>query len=286
MSTLKAWKNYKIIDAGNKEKLEQLDDILIVRSEPVALFNKEKPDLWHDVHAVFKVSAKNKGQWQIHKPLPQSIILKYGDWQFISTLGKFKHIGIFPEQAQNWDWMQNIIHESQRTHLKVLNLFAYTGGATVACASMVGVEEVVHVDAAKKMVQWAKDNVKLNNLTHQRVRFLVDDVMKFVEREIRRKRQYDIIILDPPSYGRGPNNQLWKIEDHLIPLLHKLKQLLSDQPLFLLLNSYSTHLSAMMIQNMMMDVFDQGSLQVNEIGIPISNSKKILPTGVTGKWTP
>lgn len=286
MRLSKPWVNYQILDAGNQEKLEQVGDFLIVRPDPLAPFKKEKPELWYQADAIFKLDTQNKGQWHFKTPLKDPIILRYNQFQFISNLGIFKHIGIFPEQATNWDWMLKTISESKKNQLKVLNLFAYTGGATTVAASSYQVSEVVHVDAAKKMVGWAKDNLALNQLTHKKVRFMVDDVTKFVKREIKRQRRYDIIILDPPSYGRGPNNQLWKIETHLPPLLEDLNQLLSDEPLFVLLNSYSTHISKTMIHDMMASTLWSGNSQVDAIGLNIEASKQVLPAGVSGLWTP
>lgn len=279
------WKEYTILDAGDQEKLEKIGPYTVIRPDPVAIWPKQKPHLWKSVDASYSRSKTGGGAWTMHSPLKESWILPYRNLKFEVSLTNFKHFGLFPEQATNWDWMQNTIQDTQRTNLTVLNLFAYTGGATCACAQSEAVSEVVHVDAAKGMIEWAKNNVKLNHLEHKTIRFIVDDCIKFVEREIKRGRRYDIVILDPPSYGRGPNNEVWKIEEQLVPLLQRVKQVLSDKPCFVLLNSYTTNLSASVIENVL-QVTLGSNVVVDEIGLPIHDSNLHLPAGVSGIWKP
>lgn len=281
------WNDYQLIDAGDGEKLEMIKSFLIRRPDPVAIWPKGKSEShWNQAHAVYHRSKKGGGHWEQSKKIPEYLNLTYNDMVFSCSLTDFKHIGLFPEQAVNWDWMSETISSSNRHHLKVLNLFAYTGAATISCAKMEQVHEVVHVDASKGMNQWAKNNLELNQLSHKKVRFIVDDVNKFVQREIRREHKYDIIILDPPSYGRGPNNELWKIEDHIVELLKNIKLLLSEKPLFVLLNSYTSNLSPIMINNLLTTVFDQGIIFSDEIGITYQDQSMVLPAGVSGIWQP
>jgi 23S rRNA (cytosine1962-C5)-methyltransferase len=281
------WSDYQLIDAGDGEKLEQIGSYLIRRPDPVAIWPKRiNEPRWHQAQAVYHRSEKGGGHWELNKKIPEKLNIQYDSMSFLCSLTSFKHIGLFPEQAANWDWIKEAIESSNRSNLKVLNLFAYTGAATISCARMDQVDEVVHVDASKGMNQWAKTNLELNQLTHKKVRFLVDDVNKFVQREIRRGHKYDIIILDPPSYGRGPNGELWKIEDHIVQLLINIKQLLTDYPLFVLLNSYTSNLSPVMIHNLMTTVFDQGVITSDEIGIFYQDQSMVLPAGVSGIWQP
>lgn len=279
------WQDYIILDAGDQEKLEKIGPYTIVRPDPVAIWPKQKPHLWAKVDASYTRSKQGGGSWTLHTKMKDSWILPYQHLKFDVSLTNFKHFGLFPEQATNWDWMRNTIKESGRKELKVLNLFAYTGGATLACASCDEVSEVVHVDAAKGMVDWAKNNAKLNKLDAKTIRYIVDDCVKFVSREIKRGRRYDIVILDPPSYGRGPNNEVWKIEDQLVPLLSLIKQVLSSEPCFVLLNSYTTNLSASVIENILRTTLGN-NVSVDEIGLPIHDSTLCLPAGVSGIWQP
>jgi 23S rRNA (cytosine1962-C5)-methyltransferase len=285
MRASKNWQDYQIIDAGDKEKLEKIKNTVIRRPDPVAIWHQNPSEkLWKKTDATYHRSSQGGGEWKMHQSINKKIHVNYDDMTFICSLTDFKHIGLFPEQATNWDFIKETIQASNRKNLKVLNLFAYTGAATVACARLDQVDEVVHVDASKGMNQWAKDNLALNHLTHKKVRFLSDDVNKFVAREIRREHTYDIIILDPPSYGRGPNNEVWKIDDDIMNLLTTIKQLLSKQPMFVVLNSYTSSLSPTMVFNIMDSVFEGGSFLVDEIGIQYANSDRVLPAGVTGIW--
>ncbi len=281
------WKDYQLIDAGDGEKLEKIGPYLIRRPDPVAIWPKRLDQVtWSKADATYHRSEKGGGHWTFNTEIPSQWTIRYDPMTFICSLTNFKHIGLFPEQAVNWDWMSQTILKSDRNDLKALNLFAYTGAATVSLTRMEQIAEVVHVDASKGMNQWAKNNIDLNQLSHKHVRFLVDDVNKFVMREHRRNRTYDIIILDPPSYGRGPSNELWKLEDNIVSLLHNIKLVLSDTPLFVLFNSYTSNLSPTMIENLMMSVFDKGTILSDEIGIPYHDHSMILPAGVSGIWQP
>lgn len=286
MRTSKKWIDYQLIDAGDKEKLEKIRNIVVRRPDPVAIWNKSDNPLWQTSDATYVRSNAGGGEWVVNKKIKGKIDVTYDDMVFLCSLTNFKHIGLFPEQAVNWDWMKETISKSNRSSLKALNLFAYTGAATVALARLAQVDEVVHVDASKGMVTWAKDNINKNNLSHKKVRFLVDDVNKFVQREIRRNHTYDIIVLDPPSYGRGPNNEVWKIEDQLMDLLNNIKLLLSDNPMFVVLNSYTSSLSPTMVENVLHNVFESGTIEADEIGISYVNQSMVLPAGVTGIWQP
>ena len=233
------WEDYECIDAGNGEKLERWKDIILRRPDPLALWPiAEESGLWLQPHARYHRSAKGGGHWEYLKQLPESWNVRYRQLCFKVSPTGFKHTGLFPEQAANWDFMMEKIAGADR-EIRVLNLFAYTGGATMACAAA-GAQEVVHVDAAKGMVQWAKENMVLSHLEDRRIRFIVDDVLKFVAREKRRGRTYHAIIMDPPSYGRGPKGEIWKIEEQLYPLVSACLDILDPHPLFFLINSYTT----------------------------------------------
>lgn len=285
MRASKNWVDYQLIDSGDKEKLEKIKNTVVRRPDPVAIWHQDPNEkLWKKTDATYLRSRQGGGEWKMHQSIEKKAHVRYDDMVFICSLTNFKHIGLFPEQAVNWDYMKETIQASGRKNLKVLNLFAYTGAATIACARLDEVDEVVHVDASKGMNQWAKENLELNHLTHKKVRFLMDDVNKFVAREIRRGNTYDVIILDPPSYGRGPDNEVWKIEDDIMNLLDNIKHLLSKDPLFVVLNIYTSHLSPTMVSNVMDSVFEGGSLVVDEIGIQYANSNRVLPAGVTGIW--
>lgn len=274
------WEQYKILDAGNGEKLEKWSDILLRRPDPQIIWNTNKKDkIWNDVHAIYTRSDKGGGSWEFKKKLPEKWIVRYKELSFYVKPTGFKHTGLFPEQAANWDWIIGKIKNSNKP-IKVLNLFAYTGGATCA-ASFAGAVEVVHVDASKGIVSWAKENAELSGLAKNKIRYIVDDVFKFVEREHRRGNFYDAIIMDPPSYGRGPKGEIWKIEDELPKLFSLVSKILSKEPLFLLVNSYTTGFSHIALKNMMIKSFgNKFVFQSGEIGIPISDTELILPCGI------
>ena len=281
------WEDYECIDAGNGEKLERWKDIILRRPDPLALWPiAEESGLWLQPHARYHRSAKGGGHWEYLKQLPESWNVRYRQLCFKVSPTGFKHTGLFPEQAANWDFMMEKIAGADR-EIRVLNLFAYTGGATMACAAA-GAQEVVHVDAAKGMVQWAKENMVLSHLEDRRIRFIVDDVLKFVAREKRRGRTYHAIIMDPPSYGRGPKGEIWKIEEQLYPLVSACLDILDPHPLFFLINSYTTGVPASVLRNILSSTVlrrhPAGKVEAGEIGLPISASDMILPCGIYGRW--
>lgn len=282
------WIDYEIIDAGKGEKLERWGRFILRRPDPLAVWEVsagERSPEWEKAHARYLRSKSGGGHWETFSKLPDMWKINYRNLTFgLKPMG-FKHTGLFPEQAVNWDWFSRLIRDSGRTDVKVLNLFAYTGGATVA-ASAAGAA-VCHVDAAKGMVTWAKENAALSGLAERPIRYIVDDVKKFVSRELRRGNHYDGIIMDPPSYGRGPSGEVWRIEDELFPLVRDCAALLSDHPLFFLINSYTTGLSGSVLQNVMkLTVMKRfgGSLQVDEVGLPVTNGGLVLPCGYSARW--
>lgn len=280
------WKDYRLVDSSNGEKLEYWKDVLLCRPDPQAIWTeKQTPDMWQKADARYIRSNTGGGKWQFrNKKMPESWTVKYKELTFnIKPMG-FKHTGLFPEQAVNWDWFSGLIKNAGRP-IRVLNLFAYTGGATVAALSSGA--EVVHVDASKGMVTWAKENVISSGLGDRYVRFIVDDVKKFVQREFRRNREYDAIIMDPPSYGRGPSGEVWRIEDELYPLIQDCMKIMSDKPLFFLINSYTTGLSQTVLSNVLSLTMQKkygGSVSADEIGLPIGSGKLVLPCGISGRW--
>lgn len=279
------WKDYELIDTGGGEKLERWGDVVLRRPDPQIIWPLEKEtDIWRNVHGHYHRSSSGGGQWDMKKPIPERWKIEYKHLKFYIKPTNFKHTGLFPEQAVNWDWMMNKIKSANRP-IKVLNLFAYTGGATVACASAGA--EVCHVDAAKGMVQWAKENAGLSGLEAHPIRFITDDVFKFVQREQRRGNKYDAIIMDPPSYGRGPGGETWKLEQSLYPFLEFCTTIMSDNPLFLQINSYTTGISPTVLSNMLSMTMKKrygGKLSSGEIGIPITKSGMVLPCGILGRW--
>ena len=275
------WKDYECIDTANGEKLERWEDIILCRPDPQVIWD-EKADssAWKKVNAHYHRSSSGGGKWEIRKDLPEQWTVSYRDLTFnIKPMG-FKHTGLFPEQAVNWDYMAEKI--KTRKGAKVLNLFAYTGGATVACAKAGA--SVTHVDASKGMVQWAKENARSSGLADAPIRYLVDDCMKFVEREIRRGNKYDAILMDPPSYGRGPGGEVWKIEDSICQFVRRCALLLSDEPLFFIINSYTTGLAPTVLTNLMKMCLPEGKIESSEIGLNITASSMVLPCGATGRW--
>ena len=278
------WQDYTIIDTSGGEKLERWGKYTLIRPDPQVIWKTEKKDpLWKRADASYRRSSSGGGQWSENK-LPEMWNIKYGDLTFqIKPMG-FKHTGLFPEQAANWDWFRELISKAKRP-ISVLNLFAYTGGASVAALSAGA--DVVHVDASKGMVTWAKENVISSGLGDKSIRYMVDDVKKFVKREIRRGNKYDGIIMDPPSYGRGPGGEVWKIEDELYPLVCDCMEIMSDNPLFFLINSYTTGLSACILENVMKLTVGRkfgGRVSADEIGLPMEASKLPLPCGISGRW--
>ena len=281
MDVARDWKDYEILDMANGEKLERWKNIVLVRPDPQIIWkNKSFPNKWEDVNARYIRSSTGGGNWDFNKKVPANWQIKYKDLTFnIKPMG-FKHTGLFPEQAVNWDWMIDKIKYAGR-EIKVLNLFAYTGGATVAC-SYAGAS-VCHVDSSKGMVTWAKENIISSGLEKNPVRYIIDDVVKFVNREIRRENKYDAIIMDPPSYGRGTNGEVWKFEENIADLVELCTRVLSDKPLFFLINSYTTGISSTVLENILkLNIKAKGKLSSGELGLPMSDSNLILPCGIYG----
>lgn len=278
------WKDYEVIDCSNGEKLERWGEYFLVRPDPQVIWNTEKKDIhWRKKNGHYHRSKQGGGEWEFFD-LPQVWQIHYKDLTFQLQPFSFKHTGLFPEQATNWDWFSKKIKGAKR-EIKVLNLFAYTGGATIAAAKAGA--KVTHVDASKGMVTWAKENAKVSGLVDAPIRWLVDDCVKFVEREIRRGNVYDAIIMDPPSYGRGPKGEIWKIEEQLHSFVTLCTKILSDEPLFFLINSYTTGLQPAVLSYLMNTEIVKkfgGSVQADEIGLPVSSNGLVLPCGASGRW--
>lgn len=286
MRCSKDWQDYQLIDCSCGEKLEIWGKEVLVRPDPQVIWKSEKEDKrWFAPNARYIRSKTGGGNWQVYSSMPSVWQINYKDLTFnIKTMG-FKHTGLFPEQAVNWDYTREVIRNSGKDEVKVLNLFAYTGGATVACLKEGA--SVVHVDASKGMTLWAKENAQSSGVADKNVRWIVDDCIKFVQREIRRGNKYDIIILDPPSYGRGPKGEIWHLEDSLYDFVELIKRVLSDDALMVLLNSYTTGLSASVMKYILDDVITKdkgGSVTADEIGLPVSATGGILPCGATAIW--
>ncbi|MBQ4218442.1 MAG: class I SAM-dependent methyltransferase [Butyrivibrio sp.] len=279
------WKDYEVIDTSSGEKLERWGDYMLVRPDPQVIWKTDKKHFgWKKWNGHYHRSSKGGGEWEFRN-LPEEWTINYKELTFNLKPFSFKHTGLFPEQAANWDWFSSLIKEANR-EIKVLNLFAYTGGATVSAAKAGA--KVTHVDAAKGMVAWAKENAASSGLSDAPIRYLVDDCVKFVEREIRRGNKYDGIIMDPPSYGRGPKGEIWKIEDSVFPFIELTSKLLSDNPLFFLINSYTTGLQPAVLSYMLHTVLDPihpGTIEANEIGLPVKSNGLVLPCGASGRWT-
>lgn len=278
------WKDYEVLDTSGGEKLERWGKYLLVRPDPQVIWNTphEHPG-WKKKNGHYHRSSKGGGEWEFIN-LPDEWSISYKDLTFHLKPFSFKHTGLFPEQAVNWDWFSNLIAHAGRP-VKVLNLFAYTGGATVSAAKAGA--QVTHVDASKGMVSWAKENAAASGLADAPIRWLVDDCTKFVEREIRRGNHYDGIIMDPPSYGRGPKGEIWKIEENIFPFVELTAKLLSDKPLFFLINSYTTGLQPAVLSYMLnLTVKKQfgGKVTAEEIGLPVSGTGLVLPCGASGRW--
>ncbi len=279
------WTDYELIDCGRGEKLERWGDKLLVRPDPQAIWNTPRNHRgWRKPDARYSRSSTGGGQWA-DKSVPQRWQVNYRDLTFNVGLMNFKHTGVFPEQAANWDFAGEQIKNAGRP-VSVLNLFAYTGAATIACAAAGA--SVCHVDAAKGMVQWARDNARSSGLEDKPIRWIVDDCGKFVEREIRRGRKYDAVIMDPPSYGRGPSGEVWKLEENLYPFVELVSGVLSDEPLFVILNSYTTGLAPSVLTYMLQTVIGGkfgGHTVSDELGLPVTQTGLALPCGATGRWT-
>lgn len=283
MFLAKDWKDFAILDAGNGNKLERWGDVTLLRPDPQAVWPMEP----HTADAVYLRASTGGGHWEYARELPESWKIRYKGLTFVVRPTGFKHTGLFPEQAVNWDFMAGEIGRYMQIRGKaprVLNLFAYTGGATCACAKAGA--QVVHVDAAKGMVQWAKDNAAASRLEEAPIRYIVDDCLKFVRREQRRGNFYEGILMDPPSYGRGPGGEMWKIETGLYELVQECVKILSPDPCFFLINSYTTGLAPSVLKNVLTVALPAGIVQAEEVGLPIRREDLVLPCGATGRWMP
>ncbi|MBE6782477.1 MAG: SAM-dependent methyltransferase [Ruminococcaceae bacterium] len=280
-----SWEDYELIDCSEGERLERWKDIILIRPDPQVIWKtRKKHPLWKKANARYVRSNSGGGKWETFTRIPAEWNIDYNDLTFhIKTMG-FKHTGLFPEQAVNWDYMTELIKNAGRP-VKVLNLFAYTGGATIACLKAGA--HVTHVDASKGMVQWARENAELSGVSDKPVRWLVDDCIKFVQREIRRGNKYDIIIMDPPSYGRGPGGEIWKLEDEVYNFVSLCSEIVSDDAISMFINSYTTGLAPSVMQyilgSIMVPKFG-GNVSSDEIGIPVTSSKMVLPCGATAIW--
>ena len=279
------WKDYEVIDTSSGEKLERWGKYVLVRPDPQVIWSTPKNDpLWKNYDAIYSRSSSGGGKWS-NLRLPEVWQVRYGELTFNVKPMNFKHTGVFPEQAANWDFIMDRIRGAGRP-IQVLNLFAYTGGATLAAAAAGA--SVCHVDAAKGMVAWAKENARASGLADRPIRWIVDDCAKFVEREIRRGRTYDAIIMDPPSYGRGPSGEIWKLEENLYPFVQLVSRVLSDNPLFIIINSYTTGLAPSVLGYLLNTIVSTrfgGHTDCDELGLPVTDSGLALPCGSTGRWT-
>lgn len=288
MKVVKDLYDYEILDMSNGQKLERWNEVILSRPDPQIIWNqKSRPSLWDSADAKYKRSNTGGGEWHIYnKDMPTNWTINWQDLTFNLKLMGFKHTGLFPEQSYNWNIIrQKITEESQKREVKVLNLFAYTGGASVAALSAGA--SVVHVDSSRGMVDWAKENVKSSKLENKPIRFIVDDVVKFVEREIRRGNKYDVIIMDPPSFGRGSNKEIWNIETDLFNLVKLCTEILSDNPIMFLINSYTTGLSMSVLSDILKLTIAkkyQGYIDCDEVGIKMKDSELVLPCGIFARW--
>ena len=278
------WKDYECIATGEGEKIERWGNIILNRPDPQIIWNKDKSNnIWNKWDGYYHRSTKGGGEWEFRRKLPEFWTINYKHLTFKVSPTNFKHTGIFPEQATNWDYIMDKLKNFNKDNIRVLNLFAYTGCATMAAASC-NVEEVVHVDASKGINDWAKENMKLCNLENKKIRFIIEDAIKFLEREKRRGRTYHAVIMDPPSYGRGPNNEVWKLENNLKDLLLKVKDVLDENYCFILINSYTTGVSPTSLNNILKQTYPNTKIETGEIGLP-TTEKLTLPCGIYGKIT-
>lgn len=279
------FKDYVLLDAGDGEKLEMWKNIILRRPDPMAIWPRLKPEIWDKADAFYHRSNKGGGSWEFKHKIPKEWTVNYEDLAFKVSPTNFKHTGIFPEQANNWDFIKDKLKDNKDA--KILNLFAYTGVATTVAASC-HINEIVHVDASKGMIEWAKENRDLSKLSNEKIRYIVDDCLKFMQREVRRGHKYDGIIMDPPSYGRGPNNELFKFEEQINPLIIEGLKLLSDKPLFFIINTYTTGYSSTTIKNVLTKHIDEynlkGHIEADELGIKIVDTDYYLPCGFVTRW--
>ena len=283
MNLSNKWSDYECLATGNGEKLERWGNIILNRPDPQIIWNKTNNPIWNTWDGYYHRSNLGGGSWEFKKQLKEYWTINYKNLTFKVSPTNFKHTGIFPEQATNWDYIINKIQNSNINDFRVLNLFAYTGCATMAAASA-NPSEVVHVDSSKGMIEWAKENMKLSHLQNKTIRFIQDDVLKFLDREIRRGRTYHAIIMDPPSYGRGPNKEVWRFEDNIQELLNKTKQLLDPNYSFLLISAYTTGISPTSLKNILSLTFENSKVETGEIGLPVTENNLVLPCGIYGRW--
>ncbi len=285
MRLSKDWQDYECLDAGNGEKLERFGTVVLRRPDPQAIWKVQDYTSWKNADGIYHRNNEGGGYWDFKKQIPEFWTISYKHLMFKISPTNFKHTGIFPEQATNWEFMMEKIEKAGRK-VKALNLFAYTGAASMAIASKGA--SVVQVDASRGMTDWAKENMKLSHLENCEIHFIVDDCVKFVEREIRRGHKYDAIVMDPPSYGRGPNKEVWKFEKNIYYLIDLCMQLLSDQPLFFLINSYTTGISSTVLENILkttvLKKYPRGIVSAGEVGLPITKDHLTLPCGIYGRW--
>ncbi len=277
------WTDYDLLDAGDGMKQERWGDIILVRPDPQVIWPRAARAPWTEGDAIYHRSPEGGGRWEFRRPLPDSWIVRYRRLQFKVRPTGFKHVGLFPEQAVNWDWIDSQVRQRDG-EVSFLNLFAYTGGATVAAAAAGA--RVCHVDAAAGMVAWCRDNAARNGLASRPIRYLVEDCQAFVRRELRRGNRYDAIVMDPPSFGRGRHGEVWKLEDQLWQLMRDCRQLLSDRPLLFLVNGYTAHLSPLVLADLLADVLavPLATVDAGELGLPIRRDGKVLPCGVCARW--
>ena len=280
------WQEYQLIETGDGLKMERWGDVVLVRPDPQIIWPRHQWGKWDAWDGFYHRSETGGGRWEFRRPLPESWTIRYGDLTFKIRPTDFKHTGLFPEQAVNWDWCSKKIRSAREAgrEVSVLNLFGYTGAATMACAAAGA--SVCHVDSSKGIIQWCRDNAALSGLTSSAIRYIADDCLKFVRREARRGRRYDAVIMDPPTYGRGSAGEVWKIDVHLWKLLVEFRALLSDHPLFFLINGYTSKLSPLVIGNLFSELLAEyhGAVTVGELALPCRGDGKVLPCGVFGRW--
>lgn len=277
------WSDYELLDCGDGQKLERWGKYVFIRPDPQVIWPKASPESWKNYDAVYERSSSGGGDWSFVRKIPEYWIINYRSLRFKVRPTGFKHLGLFPEQQANWDWIVDAVKGAQRP-VSVLNLFGYTGGATVAAASAKA--SVCHVDAARGMVEWCRENAALCGLAQSPIKYIVDDCLAFIRREIRRGKTYDAIIMDPPSFGRGKRGEIWKLENNLWELLAECRSLLGKNPVFMLINAYTANLSPLVPANMLMSILRGrgGKIESGEIGLPVKSDGKILPCGIYCRW--
>ncbi len=280
----RAAKDYELLDSGEGEKLERFGEVVLRRPDPQALWRKQKPDAeWKSAHATFTREGQN-GSWNMQKGTPEKWDIDFNGLKLTIKPTAFKHTGLFPEQSTNWDWMKRVLTNADKKDPEILNLFGYTGGASLICAQAGA--KVVHVDGSKAAINWGKENAELSGLADKPIRWILDDARVFVEREIKRGRKYEGIIMDPPAFGHGANNELWKIEENFLELVENCMKILSDQPLFFLINGYSAGYSAVAYKNNLLDLEKKfgGKVEIGELTLEETESKRLLPAGIFARW--